>query len=93
MATLKQQLRRRCKHTPWIPFSQEELQQTSHPWAHNRSTGPDGISHEAAKALLADVQWGGKLAYLLNDMFYTAHIPESIDRGITVLYCRRFRAP
>ncbi|CAE7719870.1 unnamed protein product [Symbiodinium necroappetens] len=45
----------------------------------------DGISHEAAKALLADIQWGGKLAYLLNDMFYTAHIPESIDRGITVL--------
>ncbi|CAE7340697.1 unnamed protein product [Symbiodinium microadriaticum] len=85
MTTLKKQLRRRCKHKTWAPFSHEELQRTSNSWAHNRSTGPDGISHEAAKALLADIQWGGKLAYLLNDMFYTAHIPESIDRGITVL--------
>ena len=68
-------LRRRCKHTSW-PFTREELQLTSHTW----TTGPDGTSHEAPKALLADPASGGRLVYLLNDMFYTARIPDSIDR-------------
>ncbi|CAE7572889.1 unnamed protein product [Symbiodinium microadriaticum] len=85
MDELRRQLRRRCKHTDWVPFTMEELLHTSHGWAKNRSTGPDGISHEAARELLQDARWGERLRYLLNDIFYTAHIPEEIDKGITVL--------
>ena len=85
MAALRLQLRRRCKHTPWQPFTHAELLLTSHKWGNNKSTGPDGISHEAARALLADPAWGGRIAYLLNDMFYTAKVPEAIDKGVTVL--------
>ena len=85
VAVLREQLRRRCKTTAWRPFTQAELQQTSRAWANNKSTGPDGISHEAARALLAHPVWGEGLLYVLNDLLYTANIPNSIDRGITVL--------
>eukprot|EP00439_Symbiodinium_sp_Y106_P058038 s2522_g8.t1 len=80
VAVLREQLRR-----AWRPFTQAELQQTSHTWANNKSTGPDGISHEAARALLAHPVWGERLLYVLNDLLYTANIPSPIDRGITVL--------
>ncbi|CAE7364098.1 pol [Symbiodinium sp. CCMP2592] len=77
---------RRCKVTPWVPFSTQELQQVAKTWNNNnKSTGPDGISHEAARELLANPQWGGTITYVLNDMLYTARIPEEIDRGVTVL--------
>ena len=51
---LQRQLRWKCKHTPWVPFQHQELAHTSSTWAKNKSTGPDGSSHEAAKALLAE---------------------------------------
>ncbi|CAE7573272.1 pol [Symbiodinium sp. CCMP2592] len=85
ITTLRDQLRRKCKHTPWQPFHITELQLASKRWGSYKSTGPDGISHEAAKALLAHDGWGGTITYVMNDMLYTANVPETIDRGITVL--------
>ncbi|CAE7690154.1 pol [Symbiodinium sp. CCMP2592] len=85
IATLRDQLRRKCKLTPWRPFQLAELQLAAQRWGSNKSTGPDGISHEATKALLYHDKWGGTIAYVLNDMLYTARVPEAIDRGITVL--------
>ncbi|CAE7690139.1 unnamed protein product [Symbiodinium sp. CCMP2592] len=84
ITTLRDQLRRRCKLTPWQPFHIAELQIAAQRWGSNKSTGPDGISHEAAKALLAHKAWGGFITYVMNDMLYTAPKP-STDRGITVL--------
>ena len=81
---LQRQLRWKCKHTPWVPFQHQELAHTSSTWAKNKSTGPDGSSHEAAKALLAEPLWGDKILYVLNDTFYVAQVPDSVDQGITV---------
>ena len=50
---------------------------SSSTWANNKSTGPDGISHEAAKALLGDDVWKHRLLYTLDDFFYVAKIPEA----------------
>ena len=50
-----------------------ELAVTSHNWQHNKSTGPDGVSHEAAKALLGDVEWGERIREMLSDMLYIVH--------------------
>ena len=80
-----EQLRRRCKTTAWRPFTQAELQQTSHTWANNKSTGPDGISHEAARALLAHPVWGERLLYVLTTSCTPQTFRAPIDRGITVL--------
>ena len=66
-------------------FTAEKLLYTSTTWANNKSTGPDGISHEAAKALLGDDIWKHRLLYTLNDFFYVAKIPEGVDKRITVL--------
>ena len=49
VAELRRQLRMKCKTTPWTPFTAKELLHTSAAWANNKSTGPDGISHEAPK--------------------------------------------
>ena len=62
-----------------------ELHHTSHKWAHNRSTGPDGVSHEAAQLLLLDPEWGERIRELLSDMLYRGAIPQGIEQGITVL--------
>ncbi|OLP99227.1 Retrovirus-related Pol polyprotein from type-1 retrotransposable element R2 [Symbiodinium microadriaticum] len=82
---LRQALRAKCKTTPWIPFSLGELHHTSHKWAHNRSTGPDGVSHEAAQLLLLDPEWGERIRELLSDMLYRGAVPQAIEQGITVL--------
>ncbi|CAE7943307.1 unnamed protein product [Symbiodinium necroappetens] len=84
-AILRDALRRQCKHTPWTPFTVGELQHTSHKWARNRSTGPDGVSHEAAQHLLLDPAWGERVREVLNDMLYRGAIPGGIEQGITVL--------
>ncbi|CAE7721169.1 unnamed protein product [Symbiodinium sp. CCMP2592] len=78
-------MRGECKLTTWHPFQRQELEHTLATWAKNKSTGPDGISHEAAKALLADPYWGDKILYTLNAIFYVAKVSESVDRDITVL--------
>ena len=82
---LRRALRARCKTTPWIPFSLGELQHTSQKWAYNRSTGPDGVSHEAAQLLLLDPEWGERIREMLSDMLYRGAIPHGIEQGITVL--------
>eukprot|EP00439_Symbiodinium_sp_Y106_P080186 s907_g18.t4 len=79
VAELRRQLRLKCKNTAWTPFTAEELLYTSATWANNKSTGPDGISHEAAKALLEYNIWKDRLLYPL------AKIPEGVDKGITAL--------
>ena len=71
--------------TEWNPFTAEELMHTPATWANNKSTGPDGISHEAAKELLGDEIWKHRLLYTLNDFFYFAKIPEGVEKESTVL--------
>ncbi|CAE7546588.1 unnamed protein product, partial [Symbiodinium necroappetens] len=85
LETLRASLRRRCKHVPWEPFTAQELAATSHKWARNKSTGPDGVSHEAARTLLEDVAWGERIREMLSDMLYVGKIPSGIEEGITVL--------
>ena len=41
------QLSTACKHTKWIPFTQGELLVVSNKWGKHKSTGVDGIAHEA----------------------------------------------
>ena len=82
---LKRAIRLQCKTTPWRAFTMHELCVTSHGWERNKSTGPDGVSHEAARALLGDVAWGERIREMLSDMLYTHKIPGGIEKGITVL--------
>ena len=49
-------MERRCKETPWEPFTIEELAAAMAKWKGFKSTGPDGVSFEALKALCQDDQ-------------------------------------
>ena len=46
-----ERIRRRCKETPWQPFSQDELAGVAVRWKNNKRTGPDHIAHEALHIL------------------------------------------
>ena len=74
-----------CKHCRWRPFEPNELQALQRRWKNGKACGMDMVSHEALKTLTLDEGWQPKLLSLFNDMFYTCRIPESVERGITVL--------
>ena len=38
-----------CKHTPWRPFTLDDLQLATRTWKNNKATGPDGITHEVLR--------------------------------------------
>ncbi|CAE7328182.1 pol [Symbiodinium sp. CCMP2456] len=81
-------LARLCKGTAWIPFSMEEFVSIRKRWKNGRACGPDMVSHEAMKAMLQHPLWGGMMLELFNDMLYTAKIPQSIERGVSILLAK-----
>ena len=77
-----------CKSSTWRPFQPQELRALRKRWKNGKSCGIDMISHEALKTLAMDERWQPKLLELFNDMLYTCRIPESIERGITILLAK-----
>ena len=88
MRGILSRITRQCKNTPWKPFSVEEIKAVRKRWKNGKSCGPDSISHEALKILENNDYWCAQLLRLFDDMLYTAKIPESIERGITVLLAK-----
>ncbi|CAE7235511.1 unnamed protein product [Symbiodinium sp. CCMP2592] len=82
------QLEIRCKHTPWKPFTMEELMAVKVKWRNGKSCGPDMVSHEALKAMLPHPRWGNRLLELFNDMLYTCRIVASVEAGVTILLAK-----
>ncbi|CAE7244978.1 unnamed protein product [Symbiodinium sp. CCMP2592] len=82
------QLEIMCKHTPWKPFTMEELIAVKVKWKNGKSCGPDMVSHEALKAMLPHPTWGNRLLELFNDMLYTCRIVASVETGVTILLAK-----
>ena len=78
-------LERRCKETPWEPFTTEELTRAMEKWKGGKSTGPDGVSFEALKLLYQDEQWQHAILQEFNDAFYKGKLPPDIKESVTVL--------
>ena len=78
-------LERRCKDTQWEPFTPEELAAAMGTWKGGKSTGPDGVSFEALKALYQDTQWHSAILQELNDAFYKGRLLPDLKESITVL--------
>ena len=83
--TIWRRLERRCKETLWEPFAPEELAATMGNWKGGKSTGPDGVSFEALKALYQDTQWRGAILHELNDALHKGRLPPDLKESITVL--------
>ncbi|CAE7898818.1 unnamed protein product, partial [Symbiodinium necroappetens] len=90
-AKIDKELALRCKAHPWRPFTMEEMLKVRKRWKNGRSCGPDLVSHEAMKALLPHPYWGEVMRELFSDMLYTAKIPQSIERGVSILLAKNSR--
>ena len=88
MSAIFHNLTMACKHHAWRPFQPDELRALRKHWKNGKACGLDMVSHEALKTLTADERWQPKLLALFNDMLYTCRIPESIERGITILLAK-----
>ena len=75
----------KCKHTVWTPFDVEELRMAAANWSRGKSTGPDGISHEALLRMLDSADWRTVILWTLNDYFYKGEIPANTGKGATIL--------
>ena len=74
-----------CKHCAWRPFDPEELKALRKRWKNGKACGLDQVSHEALKTLKSDERWNPKL---FSDVLYTCKIPETVERGITILLAK-----
>ena len=74
-----------CKHTPWRPFTVDDLQLATRTWKNNKATGPDGITHEVLKLLLQEEAWTTRLLHMLNDFLCKGSLPEAVQQGATIL--------
>ncbi|CAE7200817.1 unnamed protein product [Symbiodinium sp. CCMP2592] len=81
----RQRLCHRCKVTPWLPFTSDELQGVAGRWKNSKSTGPDHIAHEALHALRQHPVWEHRLREMLNEALYMGSLPAAVERGLTVL--------
>ena len=71
---LDEDLHTRCKHTPWRPFEEAELRVTMSRWHWRKSTGSDGIAHEALVYLMEVPLGKSRILETLNDALYTGKI-------------------
>ena len=78
-------LERRCKEQPWEPFTAEELTRLMSKWKGGKSTGPDGVSFEALKAVAQDEYWQHAILQEFNDALYKGRLPPDIKESVTVL--------
>ena len=92
MGALRHKLRGMCKHQPWKPFTQDELEATSEKWGKCKATGMDGVALEALRELKQHQNWRGKLQWMLDDFLYTGQLRGEVGRGVTVLL-RKVRTP
>ena len=74
-----------CKHTPWRPFTHDDLQLATRTWQNNKATGPDGVTHEILRLLLQEEHWRTRLLPLLNDFLYRGELPPAVQQGATIL--------
>ena len=59
-------------------FQESELDGVTGTWGRFKSAGPDGVSYEALRALIAhDAKWKGRLLEVFSDALYIAHLPSS----------------
>ena len=85
MDRLRGKLRYMCKHTPWRPFTDEELESTSAAWGRRKATGTDSVALEALQALKQHEAWRGRVRWLLDDFLYTGILRGRVGDGVTVL--------
>ena len=78
-------MERKCKNTPWEPFSIEELAAAMAKWKGGKSTGPDGVAFEALKAICQDDRWKHVILQELNDALYKGKLPPDAKESVTVL--------
>ncbi|CAE7902661.1 unnamed protein product, partial [Symbiodinium microadriaticum] len=69
-----------CKHTPWRPFTHDDLQLATRTWKNNKATGPDGVTHELLRLLMREEAWGDRILHMLNDFLYRG-LGEGEARG------------
>ena len=74
-----------CKHTPWRPFTHDDLQLATRTWKNNKATGPDGVTHELLRLLMREEAWGDRILHMLNDFLYRGSLPELAQQGATIL--------
>ena len=82
---IRGRLARKCKETRWVAFRKEELIAASAAWCKGKSTGPDGISHEALLSMMSSPQWEAAIIWSLNDYLYKAYVPPNTGEGATIL--------
>ncbi|CAE7382151.1 unnamed protein product, partial [Symbiodinium sp. CCMP2592] len=82
-----------CKHTPWRPFTGEDLRFATRTWKRGKAAGPDSITHELLWLLLQEPQWEWRILHMMNDFLYKGAIPESVLRGVTVLLPKTIADP
>ena len=81
--------RSRARKCPWRPFELDELQALRKRWKNGKACGLDMISHEALKALASDEGWQQKfIGPLQRHAVHFCRIPESAERGITILLAK-----
>ena len=78
-------LARLCKHTPWVPFTGDDLLLATRTWKHNKATGPDSVTHELLRMLLQQPVWEGRILHMVNDFLYKGEIPAAVLQGMTIL--------
>ncbi|CAE7456901.1 unnamed protein product [Symbiodinium sp. CCMP2592] len=81
---LREALTRACKHAPWQPFTEGELQLATATWVWGKSTGPDGVALEALQAMLQYPRWAGRLQFLLNDFLFRGGVTVLLPKTVGV---------
>ena len=75
-----------CKTTPICFFTAEEIALTATTRKKGKSTGPDGVSYEAMKGILAEgEQWSNQMADMYSDALYKGCLPNTADSITTLL--------
>ena len=74
-----------CKYTAWQPFSFQELAGVMKTWKGGKTTGPDGVSFEALKAIHKDDRWKGIILEEFNDALYKGRLPPTTKQSLTIL--------
>ena len=63
----------------------QELREVSQAWRPGRTSGPDGITYEALKAILDWEEWGDWLRGHFNSVLCTGELPPAWGHSLTVL--------
>jgi hypothetical protein len=63
----------------------EELMEVSRAWKSGKTSGPDGITYEALRAILEHPAWGTWLAGMFTGVLREGRLPAAWAKSMTVL--------